>query len=143
MGSLSSGCWLCLNCKQEQGQAMHTFILQNISKISTKAITDMVVNQILEIQPEANRGTVKAQVKEHIEGKHILCPSLQVAHILRSLLDLKETLQGMIITEDENGVKTVDAKHMAIYLKVISEIMQVYKTGEVSKLLFASEEKTI
>ena len=103
----------------------------------------MVVNQILEIQPEANRGTVKAQVKEHIEGKHILCPSLQVAHILRSLLDLKETLQGMIITEDENGVKTVDAKHMAIYLKVISEIMQVYKTGEVSKLLFASEEKTI
>ena len=121
---------------------MHTFILQNISKISTRSITDMVVNQITRLEPEGNRETIKAQVREHIEGKHILCPSLQVAHILRSLLDLKETLQGMIFSEDENGIRTVDAKNMAIYLKVISEIMQVYKTGEVSKLMFASEEKT-
>ena len=142
MDSRHSNCWLCINCKHDQGQAMHTFILQNISKISTKSITDMVVNQVLQLEPEANRETVRLQVKEHVEGRHILSPSLQVAHILRNLLDLKETLQGMIISEDEEGNKTVDAKHMAIYLKVISEIMQVYKTGEVSKLLFATEEKT-
>jgi len=121
---------------------MHSFILQNISKISTKSITEMIVNQILRIEPEGNRRTIQEQVKEHVEGKHILCPSLQVAHILRSLLELKETLQGIVISEDETGIKTVDSKNMAIYLKVISEIMQVYKTGEVSKLMFASEEKT-
>ena len=71
----------------------------------------------------------------------MLCPSLQIAHMLRNLLELKETLHGMIITENEDGVQTVDAKYMAMYLKVISEIMQIYKTGEVSKLLFASEQK--
>jgi hypothetical protein len=141
MDSRHSECWLCVNCKQEQGQAMHSFILQNISKISTKSITEMIVNQILRIEPEGNRRTIQEQVKEHVEGKHILCPSLQVAHILRSLLELKETLQGIVISEDETGIKTVDSKNMAIYLKVISEIMQVYKTGEVSKLMFASEEK--
>ena len=49
----------------------------------------------------------------------------------------------MIITKKEDGVQTVDAKYMAMYLKVISEIMQIYKTGEleVSNLLFASEQK--
>lgn len=141
MSSRERACWLCLNCKHEVGQAMHTFILQNISKISMGAITDMVVGQIQRIEPEGHRDTIRQQVKEHIEGKHMLCPSLQIAHILRNLLDLKETLHGMIISEDENGIQTVDAKYMAMYLKVISEIMQIYKTGEVSKLLFATEQK--
>jgi hypothetical protein len=134
-------CWLCLNCKHEVGQAMHNFILHNVSRISTGSITEMVVGEIMKLEPEGNRDTIKAQVKEHIEGKHMLCPSLQIAHMLRNLIELKETLHGMIITENEDGVQTVDAKYMAMYLKVISEIMQIYKTGEVSKLLFASEQK--
>jgi hypothetical protein len=54
-------------------------------------------------------------------------------------LDLRDTLQKMLITE-EDGVRTVDARNMAVYLKVTSEIVQVYKTGEISKLLYYSEE---
>ena len=104
-------------------------------------MTDMMHTHLQEIAPNAE-GTTKAEIKEHIQRGHLLSPSLQVSHILRSLLDLRDTLHTMLITEDENGTKTVDARNMSVYLKVIAEIMQVYRTGDISKMLFASEEKT-
>ena len=76
-----------------------------------------------------------------IQGSHLLCPSLQMAHNLCSLLELLDTLHGMLITEGEVGQRTVDSHYMSNYLKVISEIAQMYRTGEVSKMLFFSEEK--
>jgi len=35
----------------------------------------------------------------------------------------------------------VEAKNVSVYLKVVSEVMQMYRTGEVSRLLFAQETK--
>ena len=59
-----------------------------------------------------------------IQGSHLLCPSLQMAHNLCSLLELLDTLHGMLITEGEVGQRTVDSHYMSNYLKVISEIAQ-------------------
>jgi hypothetical protein len=57
------------------------------------------------------------------------------------LLEVRDTLHRMLFTEGEDGVRTVDARNMAVYLKVTSEIMQVYKTGDITKMLYYGEDK--
>jgi hypothetical protein len=133
-------CWLCHNSNHATARRIHRFILQNISVISADSIAEMVSRELVELEPDAH-GVCRASVLRHIQGGHLLDPSLQVSQILRCLLELRDTLQKMLISEDENGVKTVDARNMAAYLNVISKIMQVYGTGDISKLLYYSAEK--
>lgn len=133
-------CWLCHNSNHDTARRVHRFILQNISTVSSDSIAEMVSLELIESYPDAH-GTCKASVLRHIQGNHLLDPSLQVSHILRCLLELRDTLQRMLISEDENGIKTVDARNMAAYLNVVSKIMQVYGTGDISKLLYFNPEK--
>jgi hypothetical protein len=137
---MTSKCWLCLNNTDPTSQKLHSFMLQNISSIGVDAMTDMMHTHLQKIAPDCE-GTSKMEIKEHIQKGHLLSPSLQISHILRSLLDLRDTLHSMLISEDENGIKTVDARNMSVYLKVIAEIMQVYRMGDMSKMLFATEER--
>ena len=130
-------CWLCHNSSHDTAHKIHQFMLSRVATVSADAMAEMVSAELTAISDE---GTSKSDVLRHIQGGHWLHPSLQISHILRSLLDLRDTVQKMLITEDENGLRTVDARNMAVYLKVTSEIMQVYKTGEISKLLYYSEE---
>jgi hypothetical protein len=83
------------------------------------------------------------EVREHIMV-HTLSPSVRMACILRSLLRLTDKLEGITTSVDpETGQTTVEAKNVSVYLKVISEVMQMYRTGEVSRLLFAQETKGV
>ena len=129
-------CWLCHNSQHETAHRIHQFMLARVATVSAEAMAEMVSE---ELQKLSDQGTSKREVLQHLQGGHWLHPALQISHILRSLLDLRDTLQKMLITE-EDGVRTVDARNMAVYLKVTSEIVQVYKTGEISKLLYYSEE---
>ena len=139
MAAVPNGCcWLCHNSNHELAQRMHQFMLSNVSTVSAEAMAEMVSKELVELE---TIGTSKHEVLKHIQGGHLLNPALQISHILRCLLDLRDTLHKMLIVEDDNGIKTVDARNMAVYLKVTSEIMQVYKTGEISKLLYYNEEK--
>jgi len=133
-------CWLCHNSNHEVAIRMHHFMLSSVSTVSAEAMAEMVSKELQEMDSEAN-GTSKCEVLRHIQGGHLLNPALQISHILRCLLDLRDTLQKMLIIEDENGLRTVDARNMSVYLKVTSEIMQVYKTGDITKLLYYNEEK--
>jgi hypothetical protein len=83
------------------------------------------------------------EVREHILT-HTLCPSVRVACIMRSLLKLSDKLEGITTSVDiETGQTVVEAKNVAVYLKVISEVMQMYRTGEVSRLLFSPDTKAV
>ena len=72
--------------------------------------------------------------------RHNLDPSVKVAHILRSLSDLAETLREVVVTRGEDGMPLIDVRTVTVYLKVISETIQVYKSADPSKMLFASSE---
>ena len=108
--------------------------------MDVESIADMIHCQLQEVAP-GEEGTSVVEIKQHIQGGHLLCPSFQIAHILRSLFDLRDTLYTMLLTVDENGARTVDARNMSCYLKVISEIAQVYRMGDMSRLLYSAEEK--
>ena len=68
---------------------------------------------------------------------HILHPSVRIAHALRGLVELSETLKDLMVTkggEDENPL--VDVRAVTMYLKVTAEIMQVYRSADPSRMLF-------
>ena len=122
----AGSCWLCHNSNHEVAHRMHEFMLSNVSTVSADAMAEMVSKELQNMDGEAN-GVSKQEVLRHIQGGHLLDAGLQISHILRCLLDLRDTLQKMLIVENEDGTKTVDARNMASYLKVTSEIMQVYR----------------
>jgi hypothetical protein len=130
-------CWLCHNSNSETAKKVHRFIIQNISTVSSESIAEMVSTELVGIDPDAT-GISKQAVLRHLQEGHLLDPSLQVSQILRCLLNLRDTLHLMVISE-EDGVKVVDVRNMTAYLNVISKIMQVYGTGDISKLLYYKE----
>jgi len=68
---------------------------------------------------------------------HILHPSVRIAHALRGLVELSETLKDLMVTkggEDENPL--VDVRAVTMYLKVTAEIMHVYRSADPSRMLF-------
>ena len=133
-------CWLCLNSNHAEAQKMHRFVMQNVSRISAECMADMIIEHLGAVDPNG-AGLGKEDICRHIQGGHLLHPSLQMAHTLRTLFELRDTISKMIVVEDQDGVKTVDSRNMSTYLKVVSEIVQVYKTGDVNKLMFAEDSK--
>ncbi len=141
----SSKCWLCLNHTDETAQKLHTFMLQNIASIDVESMTDMIHSHLedhLQQNMMNSDGASKDEIRQHIQGSHLLAPSLQLAHNLRGLLELRDILRLMSLTEDEEGNVVVDSKNMTHYFRAVSEINQLYKTGEVNKMLFYPEEKS-
>lgn len=108
--------------------------------MDVESLAEIIHCQLCEAAPGEDGFSIP-EIKQHIQGGHLLCPSFQIAHMLRSLFELRDTLHTTLVTVDENGVKTVDARNMANYLKVVSEISQVYRMGDMSKMLYSAEEK--
>ena len=72
---------------------------------------------------------------------HVLHPTVRIAHALRGLVELSETLKDLTVTRgEENENPLVDVRTVTMYLKVISEIMQVYRSADPSKMLFGGAE---
>ena len=77
------------------------------------------------------------EVQEHILS-HMLQPGVRVACVMRSLLKLVTKLEATTMTVDaDTGETIVDGKALTAYLRVITEVMTMYRTGEVSRLMFA------
>lgn len=79
-------------------------------------------------------------IQEHISS-HMLQPGVRVACVMRSLLKLVTKLEATTMTVDaETGETIVDGKALTAYLRVITEVMTMYRTGEVSRLMFAPSD---
>ena len=119
----------------EACQRVQRLIIEKAPCMGTDELAH-TVEQILAATHEQQEGTDAATVREHIT-QHMLHPSVRVAGILRSLLDLLNRLQGILMDSDDDGNAVIDAKNVAVYLKVVAEVMQVYKTGDASRLMFS------
>ena len=72
---------------------------------------------------------------------HVLHPTVRVAHALRGLVELSETLRELTVAKGEDGESPlVDVRTVTMYLKVISEIMQIYRSADPSKMLFSGTD---
>jgi hypothetical protein len=135
-------CWLCEYSDDPIARSLSRFMSDQAVTMGPELMADRVHEALVEKCPMAD-GIGLDEVREHILT-HTLCPSVRVACIMRSLLKLSDKLEGITTSVDiETGQTVVEAKNVAVYLKVISEVMQMYRTGEVSRLLFSPDSKTV
>ena len=134
-------CWLCEYHDDPIAKGVAKFISDQAVVVGPDLMAEKVHESLVSNCPMAD-GIGLEDVRQHIL-LHTLCPSVRVGCIMRSLLKLSDRLESITTSVDtDTGEVVVDAKNVSVYLKVVSEIMQMYKTGEVSKLLFAQDSKT-
>lgn len=132
-------CWLCEYSDDPIARSLTKFISDQAVTMGPELMADRVHEVLVDKCPMAD-GIGLDEVREHIMV-HTLCPSVRVACIMRSLLRLTDKLEGITTSVDpDTGQTIVEAKNVTVYLKVVSEVMQMYRTGEVSRLLFAQQE---
>ena len=131
---MSLRCWLCEFTDDPECAKLYELITDKAGTTGVDQIAG-VVHEILSLRFPDAQGIGLDDIKGHITN-HMLTPRVRVAGILRSLLDLTDRLQGTLMTIDEDGNTVVDAKNVAVYLKVVSETMQLYKTGDPGKLMY-------
>jgi hypothetical protein len=133
-------CWLCEYSDDPVARGLTKFISEQAVTMGPELMAERVHEALIDKCPMAE-GIGLDEVREHIMV-HTLCPNVRVACIMRSLLRLTDKLESITTSVDnETGQTVVEAKNVSVYLKVISEVMQMYRTGEVSKLLFSQEGK--
>lgn len=132
---MSKYCWLCeYNCEPE-ARKINKFLSDNAGTMGVAQMASAVHNLLRGFIQDQN-GIEIETIREHI-NTHTLMPSVRVANILRSLLSLNEKLSTILSSEDEDGNVVIDNKNVNAYLKVTDEIMQMYKSGNVNRLLFS------
>ena len=134
-------CWLCEYSDDPIARTLAKYIAEQAVIMGPDLMAERVHETLVESCPMAE-GIGLDEVREHI-ASHTLCPAVRVACIMRSLLKLTNKLEGITTAYNpETGQTEVDGKTVSVYLKVVSEVMQMYRTGEVSKLLFSQEGKS-
>lgn len=133
-------CWLCEYSDDAVARSISKFISDQAVTMGPDLMAERVHELLIEKCPMCD-GIGLDDVREHIVS-HTLCPAVRVACIMRSLLKLSDKLESITTSFDPaTGRTEVDAKNVSVYLKVVSEVMQMYRTGEVSKLMFSQESK--
>lgn len=129
-------CWLCTFCLNKHAKRVSAFITDNISMLDTLHIARQIKSEVLSLYPHAV-GIRKRDVIRHIR-QHMICPSVKMATLIRSLVSLAETLRDTLHQNDpETGQVMVDVKNTEVYLKVVNQLTNSYKLDS-SKLMFAN-----
>jgi hypothetical protein len=129
-------CWLCEYSDDPIAKNLGQFMSDQAVTMGPDLMADRVHEALVE-NCGKEEGIGLDEVREHIMF-HTLQPGVRVACMMRSLLRLVNKLEGTIMTQDpETGEMVVDGKSLTAYLKVTTEVMTMYRTGEVSRLLFA------
>ena len=130
-------CWLCTFQGEPLGKKLNEFIVKHIGLMDMHCISQQVSDFLLLNEQQAQYGT-KEFVYIHI-SIHMLHPKVRTAVMLRQLLDFSGLLQtSLVVTED--GICTFDKANAELYLKVINQIMTLYK-ADTHAMLFSDEEK--
>ena len=133
-------CWLCENCATEDVRNFHSFLVEKSHSVEPAEMAahlheHMTAQQAIASVLEGAPPGIE-DILLHIR-KHVLHPSVRVAQILRNLLDLAETLQELVLTRADDGSPLIDVRSVTVYLKVVAEILQIYRSADMSKMLFA------
>lgn len=133
---------MCENCTTEDMQNLHTYMIDQAHSVDAREmaahmhqhLASQVASSVFEEEPPTQE-----EILNHIQ-KHVLHPTVRVAQILRNLLNLADTLQELVVSRSDDGLPLIDVRTVTVYLKVVSEIMQIYKTADMSKMLFVDKK---
>ena len=127
-------CWLCTFANCKMAKQVSVFVATHAGTMDPAIMAEQIKKEVLREYPRA-RGIGRRHVLCHIR-EHVLIPGVRLASIVRSLITLAETLRCSLQQVDEDsGDLVVDIRNTELYLKVVTQITNVYKLDS-SKLLF-------
>jgi hypothetical protein len=124
-------CWLCSYQGSLLGKQLNDFIVKNIGFMEMNCISLQVSDFLLLREPTAQKAS-RQDVFQHIHG-HMLHPKVRMAVMLRQLLELAGILQNSIVVRD-GDLCTIDKSNAELYLKIIGQVMSLYKMDPHSML---------
>ena len=130
-------CWLCTFQGEPLGKKLNEFIVKHIGLMDMHCIAQQVSDFLLLNESGAEHAS-KEHVYVHI-SIHMLHPKVRTAVMLRQLLDFAGLLQSSLVV-NEGGMCTFDKANAELYLKVINQIMTLYR-ADTHSMLFSEEEK--
>ena len=136
--SINTMCWLCTFQGEPLGKKLNEFIVKHIGLMDMHCISQQVSDFLL-----LNESAAPCASKDHVFihiSIHMLHPKVRTAVMLRQLLDFSGLLQTSLVVT-EGGICTFDKANAELYLKVINQIMTLYK-ADTHSMLFSDEEKT-
>ncbi len=131
-------CWLCTYQGEPLGKKLSDFIVKHIGVMDMQCVSRQVSDFLILNEPLAE-GAGPEIVYEHV-SKHMLHPRVRMAVLLRQLLEFCALLQTSLVVQDA-GLCTVDKSNAELYLKVIGQIMTLYK-ADTQGMLFSDDDKT-
>lgn len=129
-------CWLCAYQGEQLGKRLNSFVVKHIGVIDIRCIA-LQVSDFLLVQEPTAEGADKDTVYEHI-AKHMLHPRVRLAVMLRQLLEFSSFLQTNLVVQD-GALCSIDKGNVELYLKVIGQIMGLYR-ADTKGMLFADDE---
>jgi hypothetical protein len=112
------------------------FVSANAGTMDPTIMADQIKREVRAQYPHA-LGIGRQCILRHLR-EHVLLPHVRMASIVRSLIALAESLRGTLHQIDEDtGEFMVDIRNTELYLKVINQIHNVYKTDG-SRMLFSN-----
>ena len=131
-------CWLCANYSHPEARMVQEFILERVHAVEPEAMAVSITRHLGSVLMDADIPPItEADVLLHIQ-RHVMHPQVRMANMLRNLTDLSENLREVICTRGEDNTPLVDVRAASLYIKVVSEVMQVYRNTDPSKLLFGA-----
>jgi len=115
-------------------QQITKYMIDNAGVMGPMQMAICIHEKLVVMDPDAE-GIGLDEISEHINS-HTLNPSVRMSIMMRNLLDLSDKLSTILVRKNGNEVD-IENKNVSTYLKVVNEIMQMYKVGEPNKLLFA------
>lgn len=128
-------CWLCSYQGNLLGKQLNDFVVKNIGYMEINCISQQVSDYVLLREPEALKAS-KDDVYLHIHD-HMLHPKVRMAVMLRQLLEFAGLLQNSIVVR-EGDLCTIDKSNAELYIKVIGQIMTIYK-ADPNAMLFSDD----
>lgn len=126
-------CFLCRFNHTPNARTLHTYMVENVGVSAPEHIATEMATTLQRLHPEADAESIsKSMCLQHLKH-HTLTPSIRLAMMLRSLLHLSDQMAVKLDRLEED----VEVKHVETYLKLQSQILTVYKTSDVNKLMFA------
>jgi hypothetical protein len=120
------------------GGRLSVFIIKHVGIMDMTCIAQQV-SDYLTIQEPTASGIDQPTVYEHI-ARHMLHPKVRLAVTLRQLLDFLSLLQTSLVINEDGGACAVDKGNAELYLKVIAQVLTLYKV-DTTGMLFTEEEK--
>ena len=135
--SVPKPCYLCLFADEPICVHYTQYIMAETARTSRPHIAKMVADDICQHETRAGRspdGVSAVDVERHI-ALHMLHPGIKVPEIIRELDDVRRLMRGSITnTCPDTGSAVIDTGNVALYLRVVREMQQVYKMGDYAKL---------